>query len=50
MEAIKKAEKEGAITEDDEVRMEKEIQDLTDRFVKEIDAHAAKKETEILTV
>jgi ribosome recycling factor len=50
MEAIKKAEKDGAITEDDLVRLEKEIQELTDRYVKEVDAQAAKKETEILTV
>ena len=50
MEAIKKAEKESAITEDDLARLEKEVQELTDKFVKEIDVHAAKKEQEILTV
>jgi ribosome recycling factor len=50
MEAIKKAEKDGSISEDDHVRLEEEVQKLTDRFVKEVDAHAVKKEAEILTV
>ena len=48
--AVKKAEKDGKITEDDMGRMEDEIQKLTDRFVKEIDVHVQKKEAEILQV
>jgi ribosome recycling factor len=32
------------------VRLEEEVQKLTDRFVKEVDVHAVKKEAEILTV
>ncbi len=48
--AIKKAQKDGKITEDDLKRMEDEIQKLTDRFVKDIDAHVLKKEAEILQV
>jgi ribosome recycling factor len=50
MEAVKKAQKDGSITEDDQQRMEKEIQELTDKFVKEIDVHITKKEAEIMTV
>ena len=50
MEAVKKAQKEGAITEDDQERMEKSIQELTDKFVKELDVHVTKKEAEIMTV
>lgn len=50
IEAVRKAQKAGEITEDDLVRMEEEIQKLTDRYVKEIDTHAAKKEAEILQI
>ena len=50
MEAVKKAQKEGAITEDDQERSESEIQKLTDKYVKEIDTHVLKKEHEIMTV
>ena len=50
MEACKKAQKDSRITEDDLSRMEEEIQKLTDKFVKEIDAHVVKKEAEIMTV
>ena len=50
LEALKKAEKAGAITEDDLARTEKEIQKLTDKMVAEIDSHAEKKDKEIMTV
>ena len=50
MEALKKGEKDGAITEDDLHRLEKEVQTLTDKKVAEIDQHVASKEKEILTV
>jgi ribosome recycling factor len=50
MEALKKAEKDGAISEDDLHGAEKDVQDLTDKSVKAIDDATAKKETEILTV
>lgn len=50
MEALKKAEKDGSITEDDLRRGEEDIQELTDKYVKEIDIHMAKKEVEIMTV
>ena len=50
MEALKKAEKDGSITEDDLRKGEEDIQELTDKYVKEIDVHMAKKEVEIMTV
>ena len=50
MDAIKKHQKDGEITEDDLHRLQKEIQELTDSHVKEIDEHVAKKETDIITV
>jgi ribosome recycling factor len=50
IEALKKAEKEGAITEDDLNRDEKEVQKLTDKKVAEIDQHIASKEKEIIIV
>jgi ribosome recycling factor len=50
MEAVKKAQKEGSISEDALHTIESEIQKLTDKYVKEIDIHVAKKETEIMTV
>lgn len=42
--------KSGDITEDDNKRMQDELQKLTDRFVKEIDALVAAKEKEIMEV
>jgi ribosome recycling factor len=50
MEAVKKAEKEGDISEDDRERMEDEVQKLTDKYTKEIDSHVSKKEAEVMTV
>lgn len=50
MEAAKKAQKEGAVSEDDLERVEEEIQKLTDKYTKEIDVHVVKKEAEIMTV
>ncbi len=50
LEALKKGQKDGAITEDDLHRLEKEIQALTDKKVAEIDQHVTTKEKEILTV
>jgi ribosome recycling factor len=50
MDESKKAEKGGEITEDDLKGIEKEIQTLTDKFVKKIDETVTKKEAEIMTV
>ena len=47
---LKKLEKESAITEDDLRTLEKEVQELTDRFVKAIDEALTNKEAEILKV
>lgn len=50
MDVVKKQQKEGKISEDDARRIEKEIQTATDRFIKDVDAHLAAKEKELLTV
>jgi ribosome recycling factor len=50
LEALKKAEKEGLISEDDLARDEKEVQKLTDAKVAEIEKLVAAKEKELLTV
>ena len=42
--------KKSEITEDDLKTCEKDVQDLTDKFIKEIDTHTAAKEKEIMTV
>ncbi|MEZ5066145.1 MAG: ribosome recycling factor [bacterium] len=48
--ALKKAAKDGDLTEDQEKRGHDRIQELTDKFVKEIDAILASKEQEILEI
>lgn len=50
IEDYKKQKKEGSITEDDLKGIEKDIQNLTDKYVKEIDDICAAKEKEILEV
>jgi ribosome recycling factor len=50
MEALKKAGKEGGVTEDEVETSEKEIQKLTDQYIAKIDQHLAVKEKEIMTV
>ena len=50
IDAIKKAHKDGSVTEDDLETYEKEIQKLTDGFVKKIDDAVTTKEAEILKV
>lgn len=50
MDAVKKIQKAGTITEDDLTRSEKEIQKLTDRFVASVDEHVKHKEAELMTV
>ena len=49
-EAVKKAEKAKTISEDDSKKMQKEIQEITDSFIKNIDEIIAGKEKELLTV
>lgn len=50
MEKFKKMEKASEITEDDYKVGEKELQEITDSFTKEIDAIAAEKEIEIMEI
>ena len=50
MEAVKKAKKDGKVSEDEEKRLEKEIQTVTDKAIKDIDSHLAHKEKELTTV
>ena len=50
LEAIKAGQKDGQITEDDQHRLEKEVQNLTDKKIVEIEGHMASKEKEVLTV
>lgn len=47
---VKAKKKDGALTEDDLKKAEKKIQDLTDRFVKEIDKMAEKKQKEVMSI
>ena len=50
LDEAKKLKAGGGISEDDAHNLEKEIQKLTDRFVKSIDDHLKHKETEIMKV
>ena len=50
IEKLKALKKGGSITEDDEANGEKKIQNLTEKYCKEIDALAADKEKEILEI
>lgn len=48
--AIKKMKKEGSITEDEIKTSEKEVQDVTDKYIKQIDAIVTAKEKEIMHI
>jgi ribosome recycling factor len=50
MDQLKKAQKEGGITEDDLKHCEKEVQKLTDDYVKKVDDAFASKEADIMKV
>jgi ribosome recycling factor len=50
LDAIKKTQKDGKITEDELATAEKEVQKLTDQYIGEIERHLGLKEKEILTV
>ena len=50
MDAIKKAVKKSEITEDDQKTAEKDLQDLTDKYVKKVDELCAKKEKELMEI
>ena len=50
MDKFKAMKKAGEITEDDQKKAEKDIQDLTDKHVKKIDEMCAKKEKELMEI
>ena len=50
MDAIKKAEKKSEITQDDQKEAEKELQELTDKYIKKVDEQCAKKEKELMEI
>ena len=49
-EEIKKQKKNGEMTEDEQKLSEKSVQDLTDSYIKQIDAITAKKDKEIMQI
>lgn len=50
LDALKKAEKEGTISEDNLKRLEKEVQQQTDKHIKDLDQHLQSKEKELMAV
>ena len=50
MDKFKAQKKAGELTEDDQKNLEEEVQKLTDKFIKEIDATCARKNQEIMEV
>lgn len=50
LDTIKKAQKDGKISEDELKRLEKDVQTATDKAIKDIGDHLAKKEKELLAV
>ena len=48
--ACKKLKKDGEMTEDEQKASEKTVQDLTDKYIKEVDAVTSKKESEIMKI
>ncbi len=50
MEAAKKAKKDSKISEDEEKRLEKEVQAATDKAIKDVDTSLAHKEKDLVTI
>ena len=50
MDFIKKAQKKSEITEDEQKKAEKDLQELTDKFIKKVDEMCAKKEKELMEI
>ena len=48
--AIKKAQKDGEMTEDEAKSSEKSVQHLTDKYSKQIDAAVAKKQSDVMAI
>ena len=47
---VKKAQKKSEMTEDEEKKAEKDIQELTDKFIKKVDEMCARKEKELMEI
>ena len=50
MDYLKKAQKKSEITEDDQKKGEKDLQELTDKYIKKVDEMCAKKEKELMEI
>ena len=50
MDYLKKAQKKSEITEDEQKKGEKDLQDLTDKYIKKVDEMCAKKEKELMEI
>jgi ribosome recycling factor len=50
LDQLRKAEKEGGISQEDERRAQERLQKLTDQYIKKVDDVAKRKETEVLEV
>ena len=50
MDYVKKLKKNSEITEDDQKKAEKDLQDLLDKFIKKVDAATAAKEKELMAI
>ena len=48
--ACKKMKKDGEMTEDEQKASEKSVQDMTDKYIKEVDSVTSKKESEIMKI
>ena len=50
MDYVKKLKKNSEITEDDQKKAEKDLQDLLDKYIKKVDAASAAKEKELMAI
>ena len=50
MDYVKKLKKNSEITEDDQKKAEKDLQDLTDKYIKKVDEQCAQKEKELMEI
>jgi ribosome recycling factor len=50
MDYVKKLKKNSEITEDDQKKAEKDLQDLLDKMIKKVDASTAAKEKELMAL
>ena len=48
MDYVKALKKKGELTEDDQKKAEKDLQDLTDKYIKKVDEACAVKEKELM--